>query len=94
MIAFSAYGWLLKNADPTLAGTYAYVNPLIAIGLGYFVGGEKLSASVFAAGAMIIVSVIVITTAGKIDAHYKKKSLNIIRKNNTLDQISFSMPSF
>ena len=75
VIAFSAYGWLLKNADPTLTGTYAYVNPLIAIGLGYFVGGEKLSASVFTAGAMIIVSVIVITTAGKIDAHYKKKSL-------------------
>ncbi len=75
VIAFSAYGWLLKNADPTLTGTYAYVNPLIAIGLGYFVGGEKLSASVFAAGAMIIFSVIIITTAGRVDAHYKKKAL-------------------
>jgi drug/metabolite transporter (DMT)-like permease len=71
VIAFSAYGWLLKNADPTLTGTYAYVNPLIAIILGYFVGGEELSASVFAAGALIIVSVVIITTAGKVDARFR-----------------------
>ncbi len=75
VIAFSAYGWLLKHADPTLTGTYAYVNPLIAIALGYFVGGEKLSASVFIAGAMIIVSVVIITTAGKVDARYAIRSL-------------------
>ena len=75
VIAFSAYGWLLKHADPTLTGTYAYVNPLIAIALGYFVGGEELSASVFIAGAMIIVSVVIITTAGRVDARYAIRSL-------------------
>jgi drug/metabolite transporter (DMT)-like permease len=75
VIAFSAYGWLLKHADPTVTGTYAYVNPLIAIVLGYFVGGEKLSTSVFAAGALIIVSIVIITTAGKVDARLRMREL-------------------
>ena len=34
MLAYTAYGWLLRNAPLSLVGTYAYVNPVVAVGLG------------------------------------------------------------
>jgi drug/metabolite transporter (DMT)-like permease len=42
IIAFTAYVWLIHRESPTKVGTYAYVNPVVAVLLGYFVGGEAL----------------------------------------------------
>ncbi|HEY6409682.1 MAG TPA: drug/metabolite exporter YedA, partial [Ktedonobacteraceae bacterium] len=44
LLAFSAYGYLLRNVSPALATSYAYVNPMVAVGLGVLLVGEHLSA--------------------------------------------------
>ena len=43
LIAFSAYGYLLRNVRPALATSYAYVNPLVAVGLGVTLAGEQIT---------------------------------------------------
>jgi drug/metabolite transporter (DMT)-like permease len=62
IIAFTAYVWLIDHESPTKVGTYAYVNPVVAVLLGYFVGGEALDARTIAGTLLVLVSVIVITT--------------------------------
>jgi hypothetical protein len=44
LVAYSAFGWVLKNARPALATSYAYVNPVVALLIGTLVGGERLRA--------------------------------------------------
>jgi drug/metabolite transporter (DMT)-like permease len=63
MVAFTAYGWLLKNAPLSLVGTYAYVNPVVAVGLGTIFLDEALSLRTIVAAAVIVVAVAVIVTA-------------------------------
>ncbi|HEX5759939.1 MAG TPA: drug/metabolite exporter YedA [Thermoanaerobaculia bacterium] len=63
LIAFSAYVWLLREAPPALVATYAYVNPVVAVLLGWGLAGEPLTAGTLAAAAVIIAGVVVITTA-------------------------------
>jgi drug/metabolite transporter (DMT)-like permease len=46
LTAFSAYAWLLKRYDPTLVATHTYVNPIVAVLLGWAFAGEKLTGSV------------------------------------------------
>jgi drug/metabolite transporter (DMT)-like permease len=65
IIAFTAYVWLIHHESPTKVGTYAYVNPVIAVLLGYFLGGEALGARTILGTVCVLVSVIVITTARK-----------------------------
>jgi len=43
LLAYSAFGWLLKNASPALATSYAYVNPVMALALGVAFGGERFT---------------------------------------------------
>lgn len=62
IIAFTAYTWLIYHESPTKVGTYAYVNPVIAVLLGYFLAGEPLGLRTILGAACILVSVIVITT--------------------------------
>ncbi|PYX94585.1 MAG: EamA family transporter [Acidobacteria bacterium] len=42
IVAFTAYVWLIHHESPTKVGTYAYVNPLVAVLAGYFFGGEAI----------------------------------------------------
>ena len=63
IIGFTAYVWLLHHESPTKVGTYAYVNPVIAVVLGYFLGGESMGPRTILGTLLILVSVIVITTA-------------------------------
>ena len=65
IIAFTAYVWLIHHESPTKVGTYAYVNPVIAVVLGYFLGGEALGARTVAGTLLVLVSVVVITTTAK-----------------------------
>jgi drug/metabolite transporter (DMT)-like permease len=62
IIAFTAYVWLIHHESPTKVGTYAYVNPVVAVVLGYFLGGEALGLRTILGALLILVSVIVITT--------------------------------
>lgn len=56
--AYTAYGWLLRSrASSVLVATYAYVNPAIAVGLGWFFAGEPVGGREIAAGAVILASV-------------------------------------
>ena len=63
IIGFTAYVWLLHHESPTKVGTYAYVNPVVAVLVGYFLGGEALDARILVGAAFVLVSVIVITTS-------------------------------
>jgi drug/metabolite transporter (DMT)-like permease len=63
LIAFTAYVWLLHHESPTKVGTYGYVNPVIAVLLGYFLGGEALGLRTILGSLLVLVSVVVITTA-------------------------------
>lgn len=63
IIAFTAYVWLIHHESPTKVGTYAYVNPVVAVLLGYFLGGEALGPRTIVGTLLILASVIVITTA-------------------------------
>ena len=63
IIAFTAYVWLIHHESPTKVGTYAYVNPVIAVLLGYFLGGEALGLRTILGTAFVLASVVVITTA-------------------------------
>jgi drug/metabolite transporter (DMT)-like permease len=62
IIAFTAYVWLIHHESPTKVGTYAYVNPVVAVVLGYFLGGELLDTRTVLGTAFVLISVIVITT--------------------------------
>jgi drug/metabolite transporter (DMT)-like permease len=62
IIAYTAFVWLLHYQSPTKVGTYAYVNPIVAVMIGYFWGGEGLSARTVLGSLLILVSVVVITT--------------------------------
>lgn len=63
IVAFSAYAWLLQNVRATLLGSYAYVNPVIAVLLGTLLAGERFSAHDVGAMAVILVGVVAITVA-------------------------------
>ncbi len=65
IIGFTAYIWLLHYESPTKVGTYAYVNPVIAVALGYFIGGESVGPRTLLGTLLILVSVITITTTPK-----------------------------
>src|SRR5580698_10453699 len=62
IVGFTAYVWLLHHESPTKVGTYAYVNPVVAVILGYFLGGQALGARTVLGGLFVLASVVVITT--------------------------------
>jgi drug/metabolite transporter (DMT)-like permease len=69
LIGFTAYSWLLKVSTPARLSTYAYVNPVVAVFLGWSLAGESLTPRMLAAAGIILVGVVVITTDG---LHVKK----------------------
>ena len=62
IVAFTAYVWLIHHESPTKVGTYAYVNPVVAVLLGYFLGGETLGLRTILGTLFVLISVVVITT--------------------------------
>ena len=63
LVAFSAYAWLLRVAPTSLISTYSYVNPIVAVSLGWALLGEQVSASMIGAAAVIVIAVALIVTA-------------------------------
>lgn len=62
LIGFTAYSWLLKNAQPTMVATYAYVNPVIAVLLGWLIAGESFTGQMLIGAGVIVGSVVLITS--------------------------------
>lgn len=65
LVGFTAYTWLLKSAPVALVSTYAYINPVVALVLGVIFGGEKISAQMVMASAIIIFSVMLVSVPRK-----------------------------
>lgn len=63
IVAFTAYVWLMRVASPVLVSTYAYVNPVVAVLLGWAVANEPLTAGTLIAAAVILTGVALITSA-------------------------------
>jgi drug/metabolite transporter (DMT)-like permease len=63
LIGFTAYVWLLRVVPATRVATYAYVNPVVAVLLGWAVAGEPLAARTILAAGIIIAAVVLVTTS-------------------------------
>jgi drug/metabolite transporter (DMT)-like permease len=66
LVGFVSYGWLLHNAPVSLTSTYAYVNPVVAVILGWLLADEALDTRIVIASAIIIGSVILINSARQV----------------------------
>src|SRR4051812_12168100 len=64
LLGFTAYIFLLRETTPAKASTYAYVNPVVAVVLGWAVAGEPITSRMLVAAAIIIASVALITATG------------------------------
>ena len=78
IVGFSAYLWLLRVTTVSRVSTYAYVNPIVAVFLGWALAGESLTPRVFVAAAVIVGAVALIIRAGG------EESLEIPRENSDL----------
>lgn len=63
LLGFTSYIWLLDKVSPARLGTYAYVNPIVAVVLGWAIASERLSLRTAVAAAIVICAVALITTA-------------------------------
>jgi drug/metabolite transporter (DMT)-like permease len=64
-VGFTAYAWLLRASTPARVSTYAYVNPVVAVVLGWAIAGEALTGRMVAAAAVIVAGVALITLSPK-----------------------------
>ena len=60
VIAFTAYNWLLERYSPTLVATHTYVNPIVAVLLGWWLAKEHISVNVLLSAAMVIAAVFLV----------------------------------
>ena len=79
LVGFASYGWLLQNAPISLVATYAYVNPIVAVFLGNWIGDEPLEPRIWVAAAIIIGSVMFINSKSKPQVKKEAKK-EVIRK--------------
>jgi drug/metabolite transporter (DMT)-like permease len=76
LIGFSAYIWVLKKAEPAIASTYAYVNPVVALFLGWTFANEQLTLSNAVAAIIILAAVVLITKSQKTASSLPKRQSN------------------
>ena len=60
VIAFTAYNWLLEHYSPTLVATHTYVNPVVAVLLGWLYGGEVITLKVAIAAVLVVGAVMLV----------------------------------
>jgi drug/metabolite transporter (DMT)-like permease len=61
IVAFTAYTWLLERTSPVFLATHTYVNPIVAVLLGWMLAGETVNGRVALAGAMVVLSVVLVS---------------------------------
>ncbi|MFB6892260.1 EamA family transporter [Kitasatospora sp. NPDC056327] len=65
LVAFTAYAWLLRSAPLTLVATYAYVNPVVAVLLGWLVLSEPLTGPTLLGGAIVVAGVCLVVSVSR-----------------------------
>ena len=60
VITFTAYNWLMEHYSPTLVATHTYVNPVVAVLLGWAYGGEALTMKVAVAATLVVAAVVLV----------------------------------
>jgi drug/metabolite transporter (DMT)-like permease len=65
LVAFTSYIWLLQHCSPTLVATHTYVNPIIAVLLGWWLAGETVTPRLLVAAGMILAAILLIQRGGK-----------------------------
>jgi drug/metabolite transporter (DMT)-like permease len=76
IVAFTAYGWLLRSGAPSVVvSTYAYVNPAVAVLLGWAFAGEAVGSRELAAGAIVVASVGMLVLARGPHEHEKTEPI-------------------
>lgn len=68
LLAFTAFVWLLGRMPATRVASHAYVNPIVAVALGYFVAGEVITVRMLVGAAIVLVSVFLILRKDKASA--------------------------
>ncbi|HTK37812.1 MAG TPA: EamA family transporter, partial [Pyrinomonadaceae bacterium] len=71
---FTAYSWLLRNAPPPIVATYAYVNPIVAVLLGWLIAGETFTGQMLIGAGVIVGSVVLITSQEKDEDKFSSES--------------------
>lgn len=66
IVAYTAYSWLLQNVSPTAVTTYAYVNPAVAVVLGWAIAGESITAQMLFGAVVVVGAVALITLQTKV----------------------------
>ncbi len=74
VISYSAYFWLLQRCSPTLVATHTYVNPLVALILGWAIAGETLSFRLLFAAAAIVSAIVLVSRSNSQEIQTKSKS--------------------
>lgn len=62
LVGFTSYNWLLTHSTPARVSTYAYVNPVVAVFLGWAIAGEAVTTRTLAAAALVVAAVALIIT--------------------------------
>jgi drug/metabolite transporter (DMT)-like permease len=73
IVAYSAYTWLLRSVSTPIVSTYAYVNPAVAVLLGWLVAGEQITGRTLAAAAVIIAGVALIVSGPRLAARRQRE---------------------
>lgn len=60
VVAFTAYNWLMEHYSPTLVATHTYVNPIVAVLLGWLLAGEAVTVNVLVSAAMVVSAVMLV----------------------------------
>jgi drug/metabolite transporter (DMT)-like permease len=74
LVGFVSYSWLLRHAPISLVSTYAYVNPVVAIFLGVWLGSELITPRIIASALIIIGSVVIINLSRQTKIHPRKEA--------------------
>jgi drug/metabolite transporter (DMT)-like permease len=74
-VGFASYVWLLRVTSTSLVSTYAYVNPVVAVLLGWAILGEAVTARMLMAGAVIVAAVALIVSASPAPAEATDQGL-------------------
>jgi drug/metabolite transporter (DMT)-like permease len=76
LLAFTAFAWLIRHAPMPLVATYAYVNPIVAVALGWALADEPITPRMLVAGAIIILAVVLIASGHRTEVEAPAERLH------------------
>jgi drug/metabolite transporter (DMT)-like permease len=79
VLGFTVYGWLLRVVPPTRVATYAYVNPVVAMALGWWLLDEPVTTAMLVASALILAAVVVALTDRPLGAALRRLPARLAR---------------